>query len=182
MACSQHLQLKTPKGCSTTKLMVIGHSNKLWGGLTIGVGWLYTSFLSIGSSFEYLIPYGFSALHASSTNSTMMFSASTTFSLIAHILQWALLHFKEEMRLANIFATSFILNFAWSCLAKLALQPTWCKILDILHLFYMIWGFISLHTWEQHITTYHTSGTLCDVYLFISYICYLYFQPDIYYM
>ena len=59
--------------------------------------------------------------------------------------------FKEETRHANSFDASFILNLSCSSsVAKSALQHA-SKILDILQMFRMIWGFIFFHTWEHHI-------------------------------
>ena len=60
--------------------------------------------------------------------------------------------FKENMRLDKFtFATSFILNFPCSSFMEKSTLQSASKILDILQLFRMVWGFISRHTWEHYI-------------------------------
>ena len=105
----------------------------------------------IGSSFKSK-PKCVSLPHAKSTNSTLMYSASTISSpancTYSSIGIYSLSSLKEEMRFANSLAASFIFNFSHSTsMSKLALQST-SKILDILHLFrmVMVWGIISIHT------------------------------------
>ena len=86
--------------------------SRAWGSLIAGVGW---SFPSIGSSFTsrtklIFVPY------VKSTNSCMMFSASTISShaknTYSPILISSLPIMKKEMRVANIFA--FIISFSIS--------------------------------------------------------------------
>ena len=89
--------------------------------------------------------------HVKSTNSTMLYYASTISShancTYSSIGISSLPRFKEEMRLANLFAASFILDLLCSFyMAKSALQFVG-KIFGILQLFPTIWRFISLHTW-----------------------------------
>ena len=66
--------IENSKECSIAKI----HSNWAWGSLTIGVGWSPTSFSSIGSSFKSQTQWT-SQSHAKSTNSTMLYLASTIF-------------------------------------------------------------------------------------------------------
>ena len=103
------------EGGFTTKFDSSPTYSRAWGSLTIGFGWSSTSFPFISFSFKYK-PKWISLSHAKSTNLVMLFFESTisspanyTYSLIR---MSSLPRFKEEMRLANSFVVSFILDFS----------------------------------------------------------------------
>ena len=123
--------------------------------LTISVGLSSTSFPSTSSAFKSK-PKWISLSHVKSTNSGMLYFASTISSLPNYTnspigKSSTLPRFKEETRLATSYVASFTLNFSCSSsMAKLALQFA-SKILDILQLFHMIWGIhLSIHLRAPH--------------------------------
>ena len=132
---------------------VIGHTHRLheaW--LLMLVGHPHQSPPLALHSYGYFPPL------AKSTNSTMLYFASTFFShancTYSSISNSSLSRFKEEMRFANSFDAPFILDFSRSpSMEKWTLQSIWstCKILDIIQSFCMIWN-SSLSTLQN--TTY----------------------------
>jgi hypothetical protein len=70
---------------------------------------------------------------------------------IAHILQYAFLHFQDSKRKWDLPIYLLFLSFSYSSYIVKSTFYSTSKIFIILWLFFMIWGFISLHTLEHHI-------------------------------
>ena len=109
-------------------------------------------FPSIGSLFKFK-PKWICLLHATSTNSvvrqqSLILSIAQYSSIIIYLLPM----FNEEMtRLAKSLVAFDILDSPHSLSMAKSTFRFGSEILDIIQLFHMIWGFISLHTWEHHI-------------------------------
>ena len=106
--------------------------------------WLVIHILpSIGSSFKSK-PKWICLFHVKSTNSTMLYSASTISSPANYTLSSIGIsthsRFKEEMRVSNSFVASYTLHFSCSSSMEKSTLYSASKILDILQLFFMIWG------------------------------------------
>ena len=109
---SSVLKIEKSEGCSTPKFDSNWACPRAWGSL-IGVGWSFTAFAFIDSSFKSK-PKWVSLSHVNATNSTMLYSASiisshayyTYFSIVIFTIP----RFKEDIRLANLLVASFTIN------------------------------------------------------------------------
>ena len=101
---SSLLKIEKSEGCSTPKFDSNWACPRAWGSL-IGVGWSFTPFAFIDSSFKSK-PKWVSLSHVNATNSTMLYSASIISSHAYYtyfpIVIFTIPRFKEDIRLANL--------------------------------------------------------------------------------
>ena len=142
---------KNLKGCSAAKSDSNWVYSRAWGSLTVGVSWSSTSFPFIGSSFKSE-PNWISLPHAKSTNSTMLYYASTisypsncTYSSVCIFFTFKIQRGNETWQFFCCFFHSQFLMFV--LYGKID-TPICRYNLGILQLFCMIWD-SSLYTLES---------------------------------
>ena len=142
--------------CSIVKFDSNWAYSQARGSLIIDVGWSSTSFPFIGSSFKFKSKW-ISLPYAKSTNSTMLYYASTISSptncTYSSISISSLPRFKEENETCqwHSYVASYVLNFSCSLYMEKYLHSnlhvkSWNPPIISYDL-----GFVSLQTWEHHI-------------------------------
>ena len=113
-----------------------------WRSLIVGVGWSSTSVHSIGSSIKSKSKW-ISLLEGKSTYCTMFYRYQ----------QFLLCQLHVFIETCQFICCFFHFEISMFIIHSKSSPQSASKILDILYLFCMIWGFIALHTWEHHIIT-----------------------------